>query len=267
MLQRYKWILLIGSLIVLILLTISGVFQPLSDLARAVSLPVVRTVTGATEYFVGSVDKKTAQERRIDELETRLQNTQVDYVRLKALEEENKNLRAQAEFLEDSGYDNVGARVISREIQDQQATIMIDRGKQDHVELGQAVITDEGLFIGKIDQIHEHVSVVRLLTDVDSRVSAKLIDRSELVGIIEGKGNGAAVLTFIPNNAGVATDDIIVTAGTESRVPPNLVIGVINALEGEETDPFLNASIEPYVLLDRLQYVSILRPSVLRPRL
>jgi len=108
---------------------------------------------------------------------------------------------------------------------------------------------------------------VTLLTDVDSRVTAKLIDKRELIGIVEGRGNGTAVLTFIPNNDGIVKDTIVVTAGTESKVPPNLVIGVINKIEGEETDPFLTASIEPYALLDRLLFVSVLRPSVLRPRL
>ncbi len=267
MLQRYKWILLIGGLIALILLTISGVFSPLSDVIRAGSLPVVRFVSGGTGYFISSIKNATDEDAKVEELETRIQSLQVDYVRLKALEEENKSLRAQAGFLDDSGYDNVGARVIGREIKDRQAYILIDRGLKDHVELGQAVITEDGLFIGKIDQIQEHISVVTLLTDVDSRVTAKLIDKRELIGIVEGRGNGTAVLTFIPNNAGIVKDTIVVTAGTESKVPPNLVIGVINKIEGEETDPFLTASIEPYALLDRLLFVSVLRPSVLRPRL
>ena len=267
MLQRYKWVLLIGGAIALILLTISGVFRPLSDLLRAATLPVVRFVGGGTQYIVQGVDRPSEEKGRIEELEARLQNLQVDYVRLKALEEENENLRAQADFLEDSGFDSVGARVINKEIKDQQAYVLIDRGLKDNIEIGQAVITDDGRFIGKIDLIHDHVSVVTLLTDSESRVAAKLIDRRELVGIIEGRGNGTAALTFIPNNSGVGKDDIVVTAGTESKVPPNLVIGAINKLEGEETDPFLTASIEPYVLLDRLQFVSVLRPSVLRPRL
>lgn len=267
MFARYKWFLLLGGTIVLILLTISGAFRPLSDMLRAAALPVIRFVSGGTHYVVGEALPVSEEASRIAELEARLERLRVDYVRLKALEEENKGLRAQAGFLEDSGYDSVGARVIGREIKDQQAYILIDRGLKDHIELGQAVITDDGLFIGKVDQILDHVSVVTLLTDTESRVAAKLIDRNDLVGIIEGRGNGTAVLTFIPNNSGIEKDNIVVTAGTESKVPPNLVIGVINKLEGEETDPFLSASIEPYIPLDRLQFVSVLRPSVLRPRL
>jgi len=267
MLRRYKWFVLIGGVIALILLTISGVFHPLSNFLRGATLPIVRLFSGSTEYVVTGINRASDGEARIEELEARVRGLQVDYVRLRALEEENKGLRAQAGFLEDSGYDSVGARVIGREIKDQRAFLLIDRGRNDHVELGQAVITDDGLFIGKIDQVQEHVSVVTLLTDSESRVAGKLIDQNQLVGIIEGRGNGTAALTFIPNNAGVEKDAIVVTAGTESKVPPNLVIGVINKLEGEETDPFLTASLEPYVLLDRIQFVSILRPSVLRPRL
>lgn len=267
MLQRYKGIVLIGGLIALILLTVSGIFHPLSDLLRSVSLPVIRFVSQSTGYVVNGVGKTTDEEEKMEELTTRLQGLEVDYVRLKALEEENKSLRAQAGFLDDSGYDHVGARVIGREIKDRRAYILIDRGLKDSVELGQAVISDDGIFIGKIEQIQEHISVITLLTDADSRVAAKLIDRRELAGVVEGRGNGTALLTFIPNNAGIEKDAIVVTAGTESKVPPNLVIGVINTIEGEETDPFLTASIEPYALLDQLLYVSVLRPSALRPRL
>ena len=254
-------------MIALILLTIGGLFHPLTNMFRAVTLPVVRGVSGGAQYLVKSVTRDTGDAAKVTELQTRLEHLQVDYVKLKALEEENTSLRAQAGFLEDSGYDHVGARVIGREIKNNMAHILIDRGSKDHVELGQAVITDDGLFIGKVDQIQEHIAVVALLTDLESRVAAKLIDKRELVGVVEGRGNGTAVLTFIPNNAGIQKDMIVVTAGTESKVPPNLVIGVINKIEGEDTDPFLSASMEPYALLDRLQFVSVLRPTALRPRL
>lgn len=267
MLQRYKWTLVIGGSIALILLTVGGVFRPLADIFRAVTLPIVRGVSGGTQYLVNSTTRDAGNVAKISELETRLEHLQVDYVKLKALEEENTSLRAQAGFLDDSGYDHVGARVIGREIKDNLAHILIDRGSKDHVELGQAVITDEGIFIGEVGKIQEHIAVVALLTDLESRVAAKLIDKRDLVGVVEGRGNGTAALTFIPNNTGIEKDMIVVTAGTESKVPPNLVIGVINKIEGEDTDPYLSASMEPYALLDRLQFVSVLRPTVLRPRL
>ncbi|MBU1034370.1 hypothetical protein KKD42_01070, partial [Patescibacteria group bacterium] len=60
-------------------------------------------------------------------------------------------------------------------------------------------------------------------------------------------------------------DDVVVTAGTEDKIPANLIVGIINEVEGKATDPFKSASLESLVKPERLSIVMVLLPSVLRP--
>jgi len=254
----FRWLWLIGAVVAVAILVLAGLFRPIGETARFVTLPIIRMVSGWSSSAANSGDS------RVKELESRVASLSVDYVRLKALEEENRTLRAQARFLDRSGYDSVGARVIGRDVSGKRALLTIDRGGE---ELGQAVITDQGVFIGKISQIFERVATVELVTDPRSRVAAALQADGQLAGIIEGRGNGAAALTYIPSSQSVVADQLVVTAGTEDKVQGNLPIGVVNTVEGKATDPFLSATIEPLVSLDRVVFVSVLRPTALRPRL
>lgn len=259
--SSFRWLWLVVAVIVVVVLALAGLFRPIGEFSRFASLPVIRIVSGWSSTASDTVDA------RIKELEARNSGLAVDYVRLKALEEENRTLRAQAKFLDRSGYDSVGARVIGRDVSGKRALLTIDRGQEDSLETGQAVITDQGVFIGKISQILDRVATVELVTDPRSRVAASLQADGQLSGVIEGRGNGAGVLTYIPSSESLIADQLIVTAGTEDKVPGNLPIGVVNTVEGKPTDPFMNATIEPIVSLDRIVFVSVLRPTALRPRL
>ncbi|MCC7522301.1 rod shape-determining protein MreC [Candidatus Uhrbacteria bacterium] len=262
----WRWLWIGGAVAAVLILTLAGIFRPLGDFFRSVTLPVVRFTSGLVSRDSETVTNSGDAER-IKELESRLAALTVDYVRLKSLEEENRTLRSQAKFLDRSGYDSVGARVISRDIGGRRSLFMIDRGSEDSLEVGQAVITDDGIFIGKISRLLERVATVELVTDPRSRVAAALQTQGPLSGILEGRGNGASVLTYVPSSAELAIDQLVVTAGTEEKVPGNLPIGFVSTVDGKPTDPFMNASVETLVPLDRVVFISVLRPTALRPRL
>ena len=257
---RLSWPWIWAAALVAGVLMFAGLYRPFGSLVRAATLPVVRFLSGAAAQMI-SVDE------RVKELESRLAVLAADRVRLRSLEEENRALRAQARFLDTSGYDSVGARVISRDVRGTKAVLTIDRGKDDSLEVGQAVVTDEGIMIGKVSALQDRIATVELLTDPRSRVAAAVQVKGQLAGVLEGRGNGASVLTFIPSSETVVPDQLIVTAGTEEKVPGNLPLGIVNTVDAKPSDPFFRATVEPLVALDRVVFVSVLRPSALRPRL
>jgi rod shape-determining protein MreC len=260
MTNRLPWPWIVTAAIVVSFLIFAGLYHPFGSLVRVVTLPVVRFLSGVSAQTIST-------DERIKELESRLSVLAVDQVRLRSLEEENRTLRAQARFLDQSGYDSVGARVISRDVRGTRAVLTIDRGKDDSLEVGQAVITDDGIMIGKISSLQDRIATVELLTDPRSRVATAVQVKGQLAGVLEGRGNGAAVLTFIPSSETVVPDQLIVTAGTEEKVPGNLPLGIVNTVDAQPSDPFFSATVEPLVSLDRVVFVSVLRPSALRPRL
>lgn len=258
-----------GLAAIALLLLAIGLFEPFTDLTRRVFLPAVRKTAQGTQWveqFFSSPSEKRHPEA-LAQCEARLREIVSQEARVRALEDENKVLRAQAKFAQTSGYDQVGALVIRRDLGTLRGRLLIDRGTTDHVEVGQAVVTGEGVYIGRIRTVETRVATVELLSDTESRVAAATLTGDALVGVVEGRGNGASGLTYIPSSINLATDQIIVTAGTEEKIPAHLPLGIINSITRTPKDPFYSASVDPLVRFDRVTYVSVLRPSALRPSL
>ncbi len=257
-----------GGLVVILLLHAVGFLRPAEDALRAALLPLARFGSFVGQTW-GSREPTRASaaelEARAHDLEARLAAVSVDYVKLKALEEENRMLRETAKFLADNGYDHVSARVIARSTDITRATILIDRGSSDGIELGMAVVAGDGIYVGKVTTLRERVSTVTLAADPSSRVAASPLSGDRLYGLVQGEGNGVARLTLVPQSESLKANDVVVTAGTEEKVPPNLPIALVNEIEGKPTDPFKTASLEPLARPERLQLVAVLRPAVLRP--
>ncbi len=255
-------------LAVLAILKVTDGFAPIERAARAVTLPVARGASsvaqGISSWRKNSRDNKELTERNND-LEAELRARVVDYVRLRALEEENRSLKALLGFKEESEFDIVPARVIGRDPDERHAIILIDKGSRDGLELGMALVAEDGVYLGKITELQERLSRVTLISDEQSRVAVSTVDAEEPIGVVEGRGNGTAQLTLIPQQIELAPNDVIVTSGMEERIPANLPLGLVNTVEGVPTDPFKQASIEPLVKTDRIVHVLVLRPSVLRP--
>ena len=144
--------------------------------------------------------------------------------------------------------------------------MVIDRGARDGLQIGMAVIAGDGIFVGKISALEEDVSTILLVSDHASRIASARAGTHTLFGIVEGEGNGVARLTLVPQAQTLAQNDIIVTAGTEEKIPGDLAIGLVNDVQGQPTDPFKTATIEPLARPDTLGLVVVLRPAVLRPK-
>lgn len=257
------WLIALVGFFSLMLLALAGFVRPVRETIRLALRPIARFTAGAGALAGKSLrldaDARAANDRA-RELEARLRAVVVDYVRLRALEEENRSLLAQAKFVTESGFESLGARIISRAIADETAAVTIDRGARDGVEIGQAVVTDEGLLVGKVTSLGERTATVTFVSDVRSRTAAALAGFERLAGVVVGQGNGVARFTLIPQAVAVKRDDVIVTAGTEEKVPSNIVIGLVNDVQSQPTDPFKTASVEPLAPLDRLELVSVVIP-------
>lgn len=261
--QSRPWFYSIIGILILVVFALAGFVHPVRESLRVVFLPVARLTSnvGAGIGRALRLDEETKiANDRVREFEARLQAQTVDYVRLRALEEENRALLAQTNFISETGYQTLGARIISRAVTHQNAVVTLDRGSRDGIEIGHAVITENGLFVGKVISFGEWTCVVMLCTDVRARAAATVAGNDSVSGVVEGRGNGVAHFTLVPQALPLERDDVVVTAGTEDKVPGNLVIGLVNDVESEPTDPFKNAVIEPLAPLDRLDLVSVIIP-------
>lgn len=249
-------------------LHITQILGPIEDGLRYIFSPVSYVFdysgTRLKSVFIQRQSLSECQEKNLD-IERRIAGMSVDYVKLKALEAENEILRETLGYLNEQSYEAVMARVISRSVIPTEDIFIIDRGSRDGLQKGMAVIVQNGMYVGKISTIYDRTAEVTLTSDPSSRVAVSLAGQHRLVGLVEGRGNHTARATLIPHEEPLAPNDILVTSGTEEKVPADLVVAIVNSVIGEATDPFKSATLEPFIRTESLNLVAVLIPRALRP--
>jgi len=187
-----------------------------------------------------------------------LQKRDENEASLKLLTEENAELKRQLNFKEKTKYASVLAAVIGNNLEGTEKTIIIDRGEKDGIKPGNPVVVDEGILIGEVVKVENDISIVRLLSDNQSKVAATIINKEKSLGVVEG-GYGLSVkMNFIPRNEAVQIGDLVVTSGLESNIPRGLLIGKVAAIENEAYQPFQQAILTPSSDYSRFVYLSVI---------
>ncbi len=177
--------------------------------------------------------------------------------KIKLLEDENKELSKQLAFQKKTQLQLLPAEVIGKEIGSLDLTIILDKGFDAGVRVGQPVIASQGIMVGKIIQVERDISVARLVNDNQSRVGATMLNRDRSLGVVEGGFGISLQMNLIPRDEVVQIGDSIVTSGLEEFIPRGLVLGTVASIENEAYKPFQKAIVTPGVDLSKLTIVSI----------
>lgn len=135
-------------------------------------------------------------------------------------------------------------------------SIVIDRGSNDGLRVGQLVVADNGYAVGKIINLHQVTSTVLLLTDRQAKLLARVQNKTQSAGIVRGERGLTLLMDFIPKNDPVANAQTIVTSGSESEIPPDILIGTILSVSAKASELFQQAIIVPTASLQRLRVVA-----------
>jgi rod shape-determining protein MreC len=180
-----------------------------------------------------------------------------------ALIAENANLKANQQELEslrvlqgvqeaNPGLSYTPVRVIGRDPSGLQYWVKIDKGSNDGLAKGMAVV-DPNFYVGQITEVQENEAVVTFIIDTSMRVGAKLVD-TRTDGVVYGRWQvgGRLLLGNLDKNYTPAADEVVVTADDSSvqtrQVPPNIPIGrVIGEPRLNEQTDELEVDVLPFV--------------------
>lgn len=186
------------------------------------------------------------------------QQMDLDAAKVKILEEENLALKEVLKFKQETGYQIATARVIGKNIESTEQTILIDKGAEAGLKIDQPVIANNGILVGKTVKVESGMSIVRLINDNRSKVAATILNSERSIGVVEG-GYGLSIkMNFIPRNETVMIGDQVITSGLEENMPRGLLIGAVTAIENETYQPFQDAVLSPGIDLSKLTVVSVL---------
>ena len=190
----------------------------------AAELPV-RLYDGSRDYLAR---RETLIAER-DELRALLEREKVRLRSLDFFTSQNDELRAKLNLRENSGANWLAADVVPSVAHPHSGRIHLNKGLNDGVAAGMAVVNNDGI-IGQIVRVDASASVVRLLSDANQGLAAR-VRRNGLLVVLRGVGAGSGEMLAenIARTADVEEGDELIADG--GLFPPGHPVGRVRVKE------------------------------------
>jgi rod shape-determining protein MreC len=255
--------LLFFSVLALAIMVADARFHTL-DMARAavatVTYPLQQVALAPGEIFgrVGDffVTQNKLQRENVELKQTLLKKSE-DLQRLSLLENEISNLRKLLGARDAIRERSILAEILHSGRNAFRRKVIVDKGIKDDVQLGEAVISTDGV-LGQVTAVFPFTSEVTLLTDKNQAVPV-MLKRNGLRAVVFGNGrDGTLDLPFIPLNADVQNGDILVTSGIDGTYPSGLSVAKVTNIERNAIHAFAKITCLPLAGVDRDRYILVL---------
>ncbi len=188
------------------------------------------------------------------ELRAQLDQMKLEQVRLREDAEMARRIQSLLAFKEQHIDSTVAAQVIGTSGSDQSRVLYIDKGSSDGLRTDMAVITPNGI-VGKIVQVFPDSAQVLPVNDQLSGVGV-MLQNTRLQGILRGAVNGTTTVQYVMADERVVPGEDVVTSGGDRIFPKGLPVGkVVDVVPG--MDLFLSIRVQPSAQLDRLEDVLV----------
>ena len=224
---------------------------------RWVATTIGNAAQGWGKYF-GSIKALNEEKQAlIDEnkaLKDQLQNAEL-------LEKENERLRDYLDMKNKyPSFAMEEGMVISHSSGNYITNFTLNRGTLHGISTNMPVITKDGI-VGYVVEVGLNWCMVSTLIETATSVGA-YIPRSEVVGIVSGdysmRQQGTCKIGYIDADADVQVGDTVYSSGTGSVYPADLKIGTVTAIEVDEYNRTLVATVTPAVDFSSLKWVMVI---------
>lgn len=259
----------------LIALDMQGVLDPAKNAAQAVLQPVAQTLTQTRLRIadtIGSVTGQNPSQQEIVRLQDEVRQLREENIRLQTYKDQIGQLQQQLQIDQTYNWQTLAATVVRGSTDSGRRIIRINRGSVDQIEVGMAVISQEGgspaALIGVVDQVYAQAADVLLITDYGSKISANTAGADQIAeGLIAGQWQlGSRIkLTNVERDVPLQVGQYIVTSGLSqakatntpvAEIPRNVPIGTI--LSTEANGHSQTAEVQPFVDPDRVRDVWVI---------
>jgi rod shape-determining protein MreC len=178
-----------------------------------------------------------------------------------ALERENAQLRAllksSAQFDEKV---NV-AQLLAVDLAPYTQQIIVDKGKNEGVYVGQPVLDAYGV-MGQVIAVGPITSRILLVTDSRSAIPVQN-NRNGNRAILVGLGyDGVLELSNVPITVDFQKGDVLVTSGLDGLYPPGYPIGTVSAVKRLPGERFASISVTPSAHVNQSRQVLLVWPKL-----
>lgn len=257
--KTYKIGIIVILVVGIMVVAITDLWQPLRGVINYLVAPVQGYFFNIGHRTYATVSNIFHQKNLIDDneqLNQQLISCLIDQVKFQELKKENEFLRKQLNYRNENNSQLVVARVIGKQLF-QSDLLMIDRGSRDGISIGQAVIIDQGVLVGKIVQMDESRSIVALLSNHQSVVAAAISNSNETQGLLRGNLGLGLIMDMIPAADKINIGDLVYSSGLEEKIKHKYLIGKISSIINNQNDLYQKAEIIPTVDYKKIQNLSV----------
>ncbi len=224
------------------------------------------SATSGVREFVTRWHNYDVLEQEYNELSLKYQEASLQLNAAQEAMQENDRLKnsldAKSRY---ESLDPIYARVIARAPGQWFETFSINRGKNDGVSAGMAVVNGDGL-VGRVYEAGNNYAKVICIIDTRSAVAC-MVQSTRDNGIMRGEITQSAVraecyVYYLPSLNNVVPGDTVITSGTDSLFPKGLHIGTVTAVSMDAGSEGSYAVVAPSVDFQHLEEVFVLREVV-----
>ena len=175
--------------------------------------------------------------------------------RCEELELANVRLRSLLNFQKNVTSSVLAAEVIGRDPSPWYKTVIIDKGKNDGLQRGFAVVIPEGI-VGQVMDVSTHYSKVLLIIDPNSAMDA-LVQRTRARGIVKGESASQCLFKYVLRKHDIAIGDRVVSSGLDGVFPKGLGVGYVSEVIKRNSGIFQEVTIVPFVDFEKLEEVLV----------
>jgi rod shape-determining protein MreC len=177
---------------------------------------------------------------------------------LREVSQENVRLKNLFNFKQKSSLRLVAARVIGRSVDSWSSSVVIDKGRDNGIKSGMAVISPQGL-VGSIVESMDNTSKVLLINDPNQGIFS-IVQRSRQEGLVSGTLGSNLIMRYLPDDAQIIVGDVIITSELSQIYPKGLLLGRVVNIGREFSGLNRYALIKPVVDLASIEEVLVIIP-------
>ncbi len=219
----------------------SDTFRPLRSWSSLVTIPfhAVTALPGNVLVFLRSYypDDSVYQDLKVLRNKQLMLESQLQ--RYDALVAENGRLSKLLAAAQRSEDQVILARIVNAGLDPFTHRILINRGNESGVFIGQPVIAPNGV-LGQVSEVNRNQSIVTLITDRSHGIPVQ-VQRNGLRTIVQGQGESDHVgVPYLPRLADIRRGDILVTSGMGGRFPAGYKVAEVIEIITDANEAFLS---------------------------
>jgi rod shape-determining protein MreC len=198
--------------------------------------------TQAKEFF-GYIKEWNSLAKENKDLKSQLAINLARVAKEESLKQENDSLRATLELSKKFDRPVIPGGIFNINLSSDGYTALINKGLKDGLKKGDVIITNNNELVGVIDSLFTSSARVILINDPSFKTTVRVLDGS-VSGIAHGALKDGLTLELIIQTDDIKEGDILISTGNDT-IPAGLIVGVVNNVQGNESQLFKNVKVKP----------------------